>query len=350
MNTEHISLSNDEKLELFFSLGTMLTAGITIVEAVDSILEDAKGNLKKFLSVLRTDLLQGKRINTTFQKFPDMFDRVTVNVIKASEEAGTLDSSLQQLKDNLQKDMEFMDKVKSALFYPVFIFFVFIGVLLMILIVVIPKINTVFSNLKMTLPLPTRILIAASGFILSNGILLIIGLFVSFVCILVTYKRFKKKLIQFIFSFPLISHLVQEIDLTRFTLNLHILLKSGIIITSALDLVEDIVVNKQVAKLILTARDTVASGKKLTEAFKKYKNVIPNLMMKIIETGEKSGRLDESLLEVSQYMDYKVSRTLKSLTTLLEPVMLIFIGILVGGMMLSIISPIYGLIGQVGPH
>jgi len=348
MKTENISLSNSEKLELFFSLGTMLTAGITIIDSVDSLLEDAKGNQKKFLQILRADLMQGKRVNTTLTKFPNIFDKVTINIIRASEEAGTLDTALKQIKENLQKDMEFMDKVKSALLYPVFIFIVFIAVLLMILLVVIPKISVVFLNLRVKLPLPTKILIAASQFIIKFSIPLLIVTVITTIFVLLLYRAQKKRVIQFIFSLPLISRLVQQIDLTRFTLSFHMLLKSGIIITSALELVEDVVVNKQITELIVFARSTVASGKKVSEAFKKYKKVIPSLMMRIIETGERSGTLDESLFEVSQYMDYQVSRTLKSLTALLEPIMLVFIGILVGGMMLSIIAPIYGLIGQVG--
>ena len=129
MKTENISISSSEKMGLLISLSTMLASGITIIESVDSILEDAKGNFKKFLTILKTDIQQGKRVYTSLAKFPNIFDKVTVNIIKAAEEAGTLDTTLKQVRINLQKDREFMDKVKSALMYPLFIFCVFIGVL-----------------------------------------------------------------------------------------------------------------------------------------------------------------------------------------------------------------------------
>src|SRR3989338_1116045 len=112
MKTENISISNSDKMGFLISLSTMLSSGITLVESVDSILEDAKGNLKIFLTILKDDIQQGKRIYLSLSKFPNIFDKVTVNLIKAAEEAGTLDSTLKQVQINLKKDTEFTDKVK----------------------------------------------------------------------------------------------------------------------------------------------------------------------------------------------------------------------------------------------
>jgi type II secretory pathway component PulF len=162
------------------------------------------------------------------------------------------------------------------------------------------------------------------------------------------YKTKKKALIQFIFSLPLISGLIQKIDLTRLTRSLHMLLSSGVNISYSLELVEDVVINKNIMAMIIYAEENVASGKSLGSAFRKYKKYVPPLIIRVIEAGEKSGHLDKSLLETSEYLDYEVSLSLKSFTALLEPIMIVFIGILVGGMMLSIIAPMYGLISQVG--
>ena len=144
INPKHVSISANDKITLISNLTTMLGAGIPILETVDSLLEDAKGNQRKLLQVLRDDLIQGQPINTTFAKFPRIFDKITVNIIKASEEAGTLDVTLKDLKENIKKEMEFNDKIKSALIYPSFIVVVFFAVLLLILVVVVPKISTVF--------------------------------------------------------------------------------------------------------------------------------------------------------------------------------------------------------------
>ncbi len=346
--TLKISLSTTDKVTMISNFSTMLSAGISILEAVDSLLEDAKGNQKKILQTLREDLVQGNHVYEAFSKFPNVFDKVTVSIVKASEEAGTLDKTLKDLRDNMMKENEFTDKVKSALTYPILIMFVFIGVLLMILIVVIPKISLVFSRLKVDLPLPTRILIFISNLMITYTIPFIIGTILFIVGLIALYKTNKKLVMGVLFSLPLISDLIKQIDLVRFTHSLYYLLTSGIPIVSALELSEDVVKRKDIAQVIRKSREMIVSGKKLSEGLKTGKGKIPSIMIKIIEAGEKSGTLDLALKDISNYMDYQVSNSLGSMTTLIEPIMLVLVGIAVGGMMLAIIGPIYSMIGQVG--
>ncbi len=346
--TENITLSNSDKLSMLSDLGTMLSAGIPLLESVDALLEDAKGNHKKFLEVLREDLTQGKHVYFTFSKFPNVFSRVVTSIVKASEEAGTLDVTLKDLKENLKRDMEFSDKVKSALVYPLFIVFVFFAVLLMILIVVVPKISTVFSRLHVELPLPTKILIFTSNLLLSQTIPVVLTLVIFFLLMFFIYKKQKKLLLNFIFKFPILSSLARDIDLTRFSRSLFLLLNAGIPITSALELTENVVMGHDVERGIKNAKEAVVSGKKLSEGFKINKKIFPSIIIRITEAGERSGSLDKSMAEISNFLDYQVSMKLKTTTALLEPILLVVIGGMVGGMMLAIIAPIYGLIGQVG--
>lgn len=348
MKTENITLSNNDKLSMLSDLGTMLSAGIPLLESVDALLEDARGNQKKILEVLREDLTQGKHVYFTFSKFPNVFSKVTTSIVKASEEAGTLDVTLKDLKDNLKKDMEFSDKVKSALVYPLFIVFVFIAVLLMILVVVVPKISSVFSRLNVELPIPTKILIFMSNAILSQTIPVIIMLVIFSLLTFFIYKKQKKLLLNFIFKFPILSSLAKDIDLTRFSRSLFLLLNAGIPITNALELTENVVVNRDVELGVRKAKEEVAAGRKLSEGFKGNKKVFPSIAIRITEAGERSGSLDKSMSEISDFLDYQVSIKLKTTTALLEPILLVAIGGLVGSMMLAIIAPIYGLIGQVG--
>ncbi len=348
MKTEKISISANEKIGLISNVSTMLSAGIPILETVDSLLEDAKGNQKKLLDVLRADLIQGKQVHFSFAKFPRIFDKVTINIIKASEEAGTLDVTLKDLKDTIKKEMEFGDKIKSALIYPAFILFVFVAVMLMILIVVVPKISSVFSRMNVVLPLPTRIMIFMSNALLQNTIPVVFGLGVIIAGIILFFKTQKKLVMRGLVSLPLISRLAMEIDLTHFARSLYLLLNAGLPITAALELTEEVVTKREVAKAIHHAREVVASGKKLSGAFKDSKQIFPSIMIKVTEAGEKSGSLDKSMQDASEYLDYQVSGTLKTMTSLIEPIMLVGVGALIGGMMLAIIAPIYGLIGQVG--
>ena len=170
-----VSLSSSEKMNLFGNLSTMLAAGVPLLEVVNSIMEDTKGSQLKILTTLKNDLMQGKRIHSSFSQFPRVFDKVTINLIKASEEAGTLETVLRDLRDHIQKEMEFTDKIKFALLYPSLILIVFAGMLLTILIVVVPRIATVFSRLKVKLPLPTRILIFISDLLLKHTFFLLGG-------------------------------------------------------------------------------------------------------------------------------------------------------------------------------
>lgn len=347
-NNNWITLSNNDKLSFIGTFSTLISAGIPILETVESLHEDAKGNTKKILELIGDDLIQGKSLHISFSKFPRVFDKVMINIIKASEEAGTLDVVLKDLKKQIQKDMEFADNVKSALTYPIIIFVVFLSVLFTILVVAMPKIATVFQQLKVDLPLPTRILIFASNLITHNTIpmaILIVGLGVG---IYLLFKFQKHLMLQGLYSLPLISSLIKDIDLTRFSRSMFLLLSSGIPITSALELAKDVVMRRDIAEVIAVAQETILKGNRLSEAFKNKQTIFPSIILKIIEAGEKTGSLDKSMQDISDYMDYQVSNRLKTLTALLEPIMLVGTGLLVGGMMMSIIAPIYGIIGKIG--
>jgi type IV pilus assembly protein PilC len=348
MRTDNVTLTNSEKLGFIGSLATMLSAGIPILEVVNSLREDAKGGQKKILDALLDDLMQGKHVHQTLFRFPQVFDKVTVNVIKASEEAGTLDITLRDLKVTIQKEIEFVDKVKSALLYPVFIIVVFGLVLLMILTVVVPKISTVFARLRVDLPLPTQILIFMSNLLVGHTVPTIAALVTFSAVVFFLYKKQRALVFDFLFSLPLISTLVEQIDITRFSRSLYLLLSSGLPITAALELTKDVVVKKRTSKVIADSREMVFAGKSLSEGFRAAKGYIPSIMIKLMEAGEKTGSLDKSMQDISEYFDYQVTNTLKTLTALLEPVLLVLVGFVVGGMMLAIIAPVYGLISQVG--
>lgn len=348
MITKAITISNSEKLGLISNLATMLIAGISLVEAVDSLLEDAKTNQKKLLESVRADLIQGNHLYTAFSKFPQVFDKVSINIIKASESAGTLDITLHDMKDAIKKNTEFTDKVRNALAYPVIILIAFCTVMLIILTFVVPRISQVFTQLKVQLPLPTKVIIFLSEFLLANTILIIILAALVGLGSFYLYKTKKQFFLQFFVSFPFISKVTQKVDITRFTRSLFLLLRAGIPIVTALELAQDVVVKKDVLKAIANAKEVISAGGKLSEGFKNSQKIFPSIMIKITEAGERSGTLEKSMQEISDYFEYEVSNELRHFLTLLEPIMLVFIGVFVGAIMLSIMAPIYGLISEVG--
>lgn len=345
-----IRLSSTELLNLVSNLSTMYSAGIPILSAIHSLSEEARGNTKKILIEINADLLKGKHLYESLAKFPHVFDIITVNMIRASESSGTLDIILKDLKVQLKKDIAFNRKVRSALIYPVLVLVVFVAVMLLILIVVMPKIATVFTQLKVTLPLPTKILIFFSNLLLQQTIFVVGGVVLLVTGSFLLYRFQKRRVVKFLYSLPGISQLIRDIDLMRFSRSFHLLLTSGTSITAAIELTERVVMKQEIVKAIAHARQTILTGKPLSHSFKLHRKIFPGTMIELTQAGEKTGSLDRSMADISEYLDYKITDRLSILTALLEPIMLVVVAILVGSMMFAIIGPIYGLIGQIGPH
>lgn len=343
-----MTLSTSEKLSLLSNMGTMLGAGVPILEVVNSLLEDTVGNQRKLLLKLHEDLSQGKKIADSLASYPDIFDNITINLLRASEEAGTLETTLRDLRDHTQVQMEFMDRVKFAMLYPVLIMLVFAGVLMVVLFFVVPKISTVFLRLKVELPLPTKILVWVSQTLISYWPLVIVGAILIVTFVVWIYKRNKSLLVEWGSHLPFLGPLLRLIDFTQFSRSMYLLLTSGLPILPSLGLASGVVVNKKIFHIIEDTRQMVMAGKPLSEGLKRGRGIVPVLMLKLIEAGERTGSLDKSMQEITSHLDYEVNNSLKTLTAVLEPILLVIVGVSVGGMMLAIIAPIYGLIGQVG--
>jgi type II secretory pathway component PulF len=234
------------------------------------------------------------------------------------------------------------------MFYPMVVMVIFVGVLLSMLLVVIPRISQVFSRLNVELPLPTKILIFTSNLIIHQWLWVssITAVLIAVFVILFNTKR--EVVLRVLFSLPGVSKLVTQIDITRFSRSLNLLLASGIPITTSLELAQEVILKKEVSDLVAIAREQAQAGHPFSAGLRSPKNLIPSMMIKLMEVGERSGTLEEAMLNVSEHMDYTVSKSIKKLTAMLEPIMLVLVGLAVGGMMLSIIAPIYGLISQVG--
>lgn len=344
----NIRLPNKEKLTLVSNLATMLSAGIPILEAVESLEEESKGNLKKVLTQLKADINQGKSVGESFERHSKTFDPVTLNLLKSAEESGKLDETLKKVADHIKKNIEFSGKVKSAMVYPMLVFFLFIGILVVILTYVIPRIAEVFSKLRVTLPLATRIIIRASDIFLAYTIPIIAACIILIVLIVLLFKFKKRMLLNMLFSLPFFSKLADIIDLGQFNNNMGILLESGIPITKAIEYSAHVVTRDKNRAAIEKAGFLVQGGKPLSEGFEKSPKVFPKMMVRIIHAGERSGTLEQSLQELGEQFENQVDDVLKTLTTVLEPALLIVIGLFVGGIMLSIITPIYQLIGNIG--
>jgi type II secretory pathway component PulF len=346
----NLRLTGKEKLSIITNLATMLTAGIPLLETIDSLLKNVKGNQKKVLIQLEKDVQEGLPISESFAKSPKAFDPITINLIRAAEESGNLETTLTDLAENIRKEIEFSGKVKSAMMYPMFIVLLFLGVMVVILTYVMPRISQVFSRLKVNIPLPTRILMSVSDFFVAHTLAIVIGTFVFIVLSIFIYTWKKREIIGIITSLPVISKLARIIDLSKVTRSMSLLLASGVPIVTSLGYAAEVVSKKSMRDAILKAQNLVEGGRDLSQGLLASKKQFPDLMIRIIEAGERSGSLEKSMQNLAHQFEHRVETTLKSITTILEPVMLVVVGLMVGGIMLAIIAPIYQMIGNITPR
>lgn len=348
VNKKSLRMGGEEKITLFSNMATMLGAGIPIIETVESLLDEAKGAKRIVLTQLQEDLTAGHHVSRTLSQFPKIFDKVTVNLTKAAEESGTLETTLQDIEKNLRKQMELGDKVKSAMMYPMLVMVVFAGVLLVMLLVVIPKISKVFERLKVALPLPTKLMIMLSNALI-NQPLLVLSITVVLGLLGFAFYWYKREVFfKVLFSLPGISQLVRQMDVSFFARSMYLLLSSGVSMVMSLELAEDVLRKAEMRKLIKDARNRTVAGYPFSSGLHSKQKLIPEMMIKLMEVGEKTGTLETSMQKIADHMDYQVAKGLSKATTLLEPIMLVAVAVTVGGMMMAIISPIYGLISQVG--
>jgi type IV pilus assembly protein PilC len=343
-----MTISTADKQNLFSTLATMLKAGISISEATESMAAEAKGAAKIFLEKAIKDLTQGKRLSETLAAFPSSFDPSTISVVKAAEESGKLETVLNDVSIHFKKQTEFAEKVRSATLYPLIVIGVFISVMLVILAVVMPRVSMVFTRLQIELPLMTRVMIFLSDILLQHTLLvgLILGGIIASLVSLYVWK--KKAFISFMYHIPGLWGFGRDVDLALFCRSLALLLSAGISITDAIEMSQKSVFMRDVDKAISLVLRQIKNGKTLAEGLKQFPLIFPELMRRVIEAGEKSGTLEAATQNAAEYFELKMERSVKTFTTLLEPVLLVVIAVFIGGMMLAILAPIYGLIGQLG--
>jgi type IV pilus assembly protein PilC len=274
---------------------------------------------------------------------------VTVSLIKAAEEGGNLDASLHELALNMKRQAAFRDRLRSSMIYPAFIMVLFSGILVLILLFVVPRISKVFVGLRLSLPLPTRVLISASNFLLHNYKYLIAGVIITVIVAALIYHSRKREVLGALMKLPYLRKLSIQIDLARFTHSMSQLLRAGIPIVDALNYSQRVIINKKVVKVVEECKELVENGRPLSDGLENHRDIMPVMMRQLVSAGERTGGLDSAMEELSHHFEQKVRRSLKTFTTLLEPVTLLMIGVMVGGMMLAIMAPMYSMMNKLNP-
>jgi type IV pilus assembly protein PilC len=294
--------------------------------------------MKEVLGGMLADVQGGNSLAKSMAKHPDVFDKVTVALVEAGEASGKLDLLLTQLADNLEKERDFRSKTRGALIYPAVIGIAMVAVFIIMML---------YEDIGADLPLPTKILIAISN-LLVNGwwaLLAVLGVggFIAYKYL--STDKGKYRLANFTFKFPIFGKLNKESELARFSRTLGLLIGAGIPITQALEIVANAMSNVLYRDSILAAEKQVEKGVPLSVPIRADPNFDP-LISQMIAVGEETGKMDEVLGKVAGFFESQAETSIKNLSTALEPIILVVLGVMVGGLVLSIITPIYNLTTQ----
>lgn len=345
--TKKVSLI--EKANLFRFLSTMIRAGLSVAEGIDVIREETQSTrLKDILSDLSYETRRGNSITSLLAKYKDDFDPVILAIVRVGEESGTLDESFDYLSDQLTSQYEINQKIKGSFAYPAVIMSAMLGEGLLMAVWVLPQIASSFMKMNFELPLFTR-LIMNVGMIIGSHKILFISVVASTLItgfILSMLKPVKNGLINLFTKIGPIKKVLNQIDVARYARTFSALSKRGVPIVEALNITADTLTTPSFREAASKFGEEVAKGSLLSDAMMKNRKIFPPAMIQTIKAGEKTGMLDKVLLELANFYEGEVERDLKRLTTMLEPIMILAIGVAVGVMVVMLIYPIYNVIGS----
>ena len=327
----------------------MIDAGLPLVQCLEILASQQENKLfQKVLTNTRSQVEGGATLSAAMRSSPKVFDALYVNMVEAGETGGILDTILQRLSTYIEKNVKLQRAVKSALVYPVGVLTVAGGVITLLLWKVVPIFATLFAGLGVDLPLPTKIVIALSNFVGSIfGLFILIGIGAGIFGLKVWYATPKGRFIldSVILKLPVLGLLMRKIAVARFTRTLGTLISSGVPILEGLDITAKTAGNAVVERALQRVRKSLEEGKSLTEPLREAE-VFPGMVTQMIAVGEQTGAMDAMLQKIADFYEEEVDAAVKDLLTALEPIMIVFLGVVVGGVVISMYLPLFSLIGK----
>jgi type IV pilus assembly protein PilC len=325
---------------------SMYNAGIPIVQSLDIMSKQTENKaLRLIVGQVKGDVESGITLADAMKKYPKAFDDLYVNLVAAGETGGVLDSVLQRLAIYIEKAMKLKKKVKGAMIYPSVVMFIAVLVVAIIMIFVIPVFAKVFGDMGVALPLPTQLVIGLSNFLSGIG-----GLILFFIIVgaFIAFRQYRKTSVghmvtdRLFLKIPIIGNLIRKVAVARFARTLGTLITSGVPILDGLEICAKSAGNKVVEKVVFEVKKDVASGKTVSEPLGKS-DVFPPMVVQMISVGESTGSLDQMLAKVADFYDDEVDDAVQNLTVLLEPALMVFLGTVIGFIVVALYLPIFKL-------
>jgi type II secretory pathway component PulF len=325
-------------------MSTMITAGLPLTDALNLLKTQSQPTFSKIIGTLLDDVQGGLSLSTAMAKFPNVFSKVYVALIKAGEQAGVMETILNRLADTTEKSQEFKGKVTGAMIYPIIILVGMVAVMVLMMVVVIPKLTALYADFGAELPLATRIMMSMSDFtvhywwaivIIGGGLFWTLGQFMR-------TPSGRMSVDKLVYQLPVMGLLVKQVMMTEFTRTLGLLVSSGVSVVEGLKIVEDTSNNSVARSDIRRIGHQVEKGFPLSVCFTES-DTFPPIVGQMVAVGEETGKLDEVLTKLSHYFETESDEKVKGLTTAIEPLILIVLAIGVGFLMYAVIMPIYSI-------
>ena len=337
-------LSLQEKINFARHLAMVVKAGLPVFEGLTIIKgQGSSKTLRRIIDQLISDVNNGKFLADGLEHYRHIFGEFFINIIRVGEASGTLSQNLLYLADELKKSKDLKSKVRSAMVYPVIVLIATLLVVSFLTFFVFPKLLTVFSGLNVKLPAATRLVIASVEFLREDGLYVMLGAAAFFVAVKLVMKLspVRYAMHRLLFFIPVVSGLMVSINVANFSRILSLLLKSGVKIVEAITITASTFDNLVYRRALIASTEEIKKGEQLASYLGKHQSIFPPLASGMVQVGENTGNLEENLAYVSDYFTEEISSRLQTLTSLLEPMLLLFMGLLVGFVAVSIILPIY---------
>ncbi len=339
---------NKERVIFTRQLSTLINAGLPLLQSIRTVSDQVVNKkLKEVLSKVIAAVEGGASLSAAFAQHPAVFNQIYVSLVAAGETSGTLDKSLARLADQQEKDAAIASKIRGALIYPVIVLFVIVAVVVFMLSTLLPQVSQLYKDLKKTLPLVTRILVSISDFvghfwwlvaILLGGLVYALTRYVKSTQGREVWDNLKLHL-------PIFGVIFQKVYMARFARTTSVLLMSGIPMLETLEIVKKAVSNVIVGNAIERAMGKVKAGKSLSSSLENEDSFIP-LVPQMTKIGEESGGIDDMLGRVAGFYENEVDEAVKNLSTIMEPILMVVLGVVVGGVIVAVLLPVYSLVGQ----
>jgi len=329
---------------------TMIDAGLSVVKCLDILQKQTRNpKMKEVIGEVKRDVAGGMSLTEAIQKHPRIFSPLYVNMMRSAEAGGILDQVLDRLSGFLEKEQETRNKIKSAMMYPAVVFCFATLMLLGLLFFVLPKFKGIFETMGLDLPLTTKLMLNSSMYMKTYWYiyLVVIAGGVVLFKIFGRTERGKYAIDAAKLRVPIFGDLILKTAVSRFARTFGTLITSGVPVLRALDIVSETAGNRVISDVVVRARQSIKEGEKISTPLFGSK-IFPVMVTQMIAIGEETGRLDQMLDKVSNFYDDEVDNTLKGLTSLIEPLMIVGLGLIVGFIAISVISPIYSLVGSLG--